>query len=66
MKKIKESVDFSREKTNVKPEIGIILGSGLGPLADEIEGVSIPYEEIPHFSVSKVPGHKGNLVTGEL
>ena len=66
MGKIKESVDFIRERTDVKPEIGIILGSGLGPLADEIEGVSIPYEEIPHFSVSKVPGHKGNLVIGEL
>ena len=66
MKKIKESVDFIREKTNVKPGIGIILGSGLGPLADRIKGVRIPYENIPHFPVSKVPGHKGNLVIGEL
>jgi len=66
MKKIGESVDFIREKTDVKPMIGIILGSGLGSLADEIEGVGIPYKNIPHFSVSKVPGHKGNLVMGEL
>ena len=66
MGKIRESVDFIRKKTNVKPGIGIILGSGLGPLADGIKGVSIPYEDIPHFPVSKVPGHKGNLVIGEL
>lgn len=66
MEKIKESVEFIREKTNLKPGIGIILGSGLGPLADEIEGVRILYKDIPHFPVPKVPGHKGNLVMGEL
>jgi len=66
MKKIKESVDFIQGKTDVKPEIGIILGSGLGSLADEIEGNRISYKDIPHFPLSKVPGHKGNLVTGEL
>jgi len=66
MKKIKESVDFIQGKTDVKPEVGIILGSGLGSLADEIEGNRIPYKDIPHFSIPKVPGHKGNLVIGEL
>jgi purine-nucleoside phosphorylase len=66
MKEIDESVEFIREKTDVKPEVGIIMGSGLGSLADEIEEVKISYKDIPHFSVSKVPGHKGNLVIGEL
>lgn len=66
MEKIKESVEFIRGKTDLEPEIGLILGSGLGSLADEIEGVRIPYKEIPYFPVSKVPGHKGNLVIGEL
>lgn len=66
MDKIKESVDFIQGKTDVKPEVGIILGSGLGPLADGIEGVRILYKDIPHFPVSRVPGHKGNLVIGEL
>ncbi len=66
MKKIKESVDFIQGKTDLKPEIGIILGSGLGSLADEIEGNRISYKDIPHFPVSKVSGHKGNLVIGEL
>ncbi len=64
--KIEESIDFIRGKRDVKPEIGIILGSGLGSLADEIEGVKISYKDIPHFLVAKVPGHKGNLVIGEL
>lgn len=66
MKKIKESVDFIRKKTDLKPKIAVILGSGLGPLADEIKGVKISYKDIPYFLVSKVPGHKGNLVIGEL
>ncbi|MCK4816698.1 purine-nucleoside phosphorylase [bacterium] len=66
MEKIKESIDFIRGKTDVKPGVGIILGSGLGPLADEIEGARILYKDIPHFPVSKVPGHKGNLVIGAL
>jgi purine-nucleoside phosphorylase len=50
-----------------KPEIGIILGSGLGDLADEIkDAVRIPYRDIPHFPLSTVPGHAGQLVLGKL
>lgn len=50
-----------------KPETAIILGSGLGNLADEIENaVVIPYSEIPHFVNSTVIGHKGNLICGSL
>jgi purine-nucleoside phosphorylase len=49
------------------PTIGVILGSGLGRLAEELEGaVAIPYGEIPHFPVSTVPGHAGRLVVGSL
>lgn len=45
----------------------MILGSGLGVLADEVEdAVSIPYEDIPHFAISTVPGHAGRLVLGRL
>ncbi|MGY0209244.1 purine-nucleoside phosphorylase [Bacillus subtilis] len=52
---------------NGTPEIGLILGSGLGVLADEIENpVAIPYEDIPHFPVSTVEGHAGQLVFGDL
>ena len=50
-----------------KPQIGIILGSGLGDMADAIEdAVIIDYHDIPHFPVSTVPGHKGRLVIGGL
>lgn len=49
------------------PEIGLILGSGLGVLADEIENpVTLAYEDIPHFPVSTVEGHAGQLVAGTL
>jgi purine-nucleoside phosphorylase len=47
--------------------VGIILGSGLGPLADEVQDATvIPYAEIPHFAVSTVAGHAGQLVAGTL
>ena len=45
----------------------MILGSGLGGFADRLErAVAIPYDEIPYFPVSRVPGHAGRLVLGEL
>ena len=62
-----EAADYIRTKTDVTPQIGLILGSGLGALADEISDASvIPYGEIPHFPVSTVAGHAGQLVIGEL
>lgn len=65
--KIKEAAAFIRNLSPAKPSIGLILGSGLGGLADEIQNpVRIPYQEIPHFPVSTVAGHDGNLVLGEL
>lgn len=65
--KIQESVEFINSKTNVKPKIGLILGSGLGVLGDEIENsVKIKYDEIPNFPVSTVEGHAGCLVIGQL
>jgi purine-nucleoside phosphorylase len=51
----------------VRPHVGLILGSGLGELADEIDDpTSVPYAEIPNFPVSTVPGHAGTLVLGSL
>ena len=56
-----------REATDVRPEIGLILGSGLSPLAEEVEhSVSFPYQELPHFPTSTVAGHVGRLVLGFL
>ncbi|CAH0345617.1 purine-nucleoside phosphorylase [Bacillus sp. CECT 9360] len=65
--KLEKAASFIEGKLDGKPEIGLILGSGLGVLADEIENpVKIPYEEIPEFPVSTVAGHAGQLVLGDL
>ena len=67
LQNIKESANFINEKINFNPEIGIILGTGLGGLVSEIEiHHSIPYNEIPHFPLSTVEGHSGRLILGTL
>ncbi|WP_028596195.1 purine-nucleoside phosphorylase [Paenibacillus assamensis] len=64
---INEAKDFILTKTNLRPTIGMILGSGLGGLADDIaNAVVIPYSEIPHFAKSEAVGHANELVIGEL
>jgi purine-nucleoside phosphorylase len=63
--RIQEAVAAIRSRMKVSPEIGLILGSGLGAYADQFEeSVVIPFEEIPHFPASRVAGHSGNLVLG--
>ena len=67
LQKIKESATFLKERTNYKPQVGIILGTGLGGLVAEIEiEHSISYKDIPHFPVSTVEGHSGRLIFGNL
>ncbi len=67
LNKIQETADFIRSKTNVNAQFGIILGTGLGGLVNEIEIIdSIPYTEIPNFPVSTVKGHQGRLIFGKL
>jgi purine-nucleoside phosphorylase len=62
-----EAADFIRSRTAHKPTIGLILGTGLNPLAEEMRAAEvIPYSEIPHFPVSTVEGHVGRLIIGEL
>ncbi len=64
---INDAAAFIRSKTNIKPEIGLILGSGLGSLAEQIEeATALPYGDIPNFPVSTVEGHAGQLVIGML
>ena len=59
--------DFIKGKIgDFKPEIGIILGSGLGELADEYCDIAIPYAEIPGFEASTVSGHKSRLVFANI
>jgi purine-nucleoside phosphorylase len=63
---ISEAVAAIRLQWDPTPRAGIILGTGLGGLAEEIEGVRIPYEAIPHFPRSTAISHAGNLVCGRL
>ncbi|EPZ37366.1 Purine nucleoside phosphorylase 1 [Anoxybacillus ayderensis] len=64
---IEQAAQFLKEKFPTSPQIGLILGSGLGVLADEIEqAIKIPYSDIPNFPVSTVEGHAGQLVYGQL
>jgi purine-nucleoside phosphorylase len=65
--KIQETADFLQSKTKVLPQIGIILGTGLGGLVKEIEIIdTIPYQTIPNFPVSTVESHAGKLIFGKL
>jgi purine-nucleoside phosphorylase len=62
-----KSAEFIAQRTKHKPIVGMVLGSGLNPLADEIEQADvIPFSEIPNFPVSTVQGHSGALVIGVL
>ena len=62
---ISESLNYIGKYTSQKPEIGLILGSGLGSFADTLDNMDrIPTEDIPHYPVSTVKGHSGNLVFG--
>ncbi len=67
LEKIKATSSFIKEKSNFNPDIGIILGTGLGGLVKEIEIVkSIPYKDIPNFPVTTVQGHNGRMIFGKL
>jgi purine-nucleoside phosphorylase len=67
LEQIDQIADFIRSKSSYHPQVGIILGSGLGALAASVESAAIiPSKEIPDWPVSTVEGHKGNLVVGQL
>ena len=64
---IKQTAEFIQQKVNFTPEVGIILGTGLGGLVNHIEiAHSLPYNEIPNFPISTVEGHAGRLIFGTL
>lgn len=67
MTKIETAIDAIRRRTKLEPQIGIILGTGLGAMVNEITiECSIPYEEIPHFPLSTVESHTGQLIFGTV
>lgn len=62
-----ESVEYIKTQISSAPRVGVILGSGLGDLVNGVEDKeTIPYGDIPHFPVSEVAGHKGQLVFGKI
>ena len=62
-----EAAQFILGRTQLRPRIAVVLGSGLGSFAEEVQGaVRIPYGDIPHFPVSTAFGHAGRLVIGKL
>ncbi len=63
----REAAESVRQRIQTVPSVGLILGSGLGPLVDEIRNAEIiPYQDIPHWPRSTVVGHAGRLVNGDL
>ncbi|MEO8404021.1 MAG: purine-nucleoside phosphorylase [Chitinophagaceae bacterium] len=67
LKDLKETVKFLQKEYKKAPQAGIVLGSGLGNFASQIEvEKEVPYEDIPHFPVSTVEGHSGKLIFGKL
>ena len=65
--KINEATGFIKKKCELSPRIGIILGTGLGKLATRMkQQVAIPYTDIPYFAISTAPGHRGDLLLGEI
>jgi purine-nucleoside phosphorylase len=65
--KIEEAQDYLTHKGAHKPQVGMILGTGLGGIAEKIDvDLRLPYEEIPHFPRSTIEGHKGSLVFGTI
>src|SRR5690349_17189756 len=67
MKQLKEAVKFLQKKYSSQPQVGVVLGTGLGKFVNEIEvEKEIDYKDIPRFPVSTVEGHTGKLIFGEL
>lgn len=65
--KVREAAAYVEKQTSLRPRVGLILGSGLGALADEMDDATfITYPSIPNFPESTVPGHKGRLAVGKL
>ncbi|HRO66701.1 MAG TPA: purine-nucleoside phosphorylase, partial [Pseudobdellovibrionaceae bacterium] len=65
--KLQETVGFLRTRTQIKPRIGIVLGSGLGAFVKEVNvEATVPFRDIPNFNAPTVEGHQGNLIFGTV
>lgn len=67
IQQIEEAAALIRERHSQAPDVGVICGTGMGALAEKVQGATtIPYDDIPHFPLSTVETHHGNLILGEL
>lgn len=67
VEKLTQTVSYIQSQCALRPQVGIILGSGLGSFSSQIQTeVSIPYKDIPHFSVPSIEGHRGHLLLGHV
>ncbi|WP_123041229.1 purine-nucleoside phosphorylase [Cohnella candidum] len=67
LERLQETKNYLASRTDITPRFGLILGSGLGEMADQLENATaVDYGDIPHFPVSTVEGHAGKLVFGRL
>ncbi len=67
VEKVNETIEVIRQHISETPEIALVLGSGLSPIANTLEeAVVIPYSELPHFQQSTAPGHEGRLIFGKI
>src|SRR5690606_31320960 len=65
--KIRDAVSSIQSRASIRPEIGVILGSGLGSVAEQLDdAVAIPYGEIPDFHATSIEGHSGRMVLGHF
>ncbi|HEX4066464.1 MAG TPA: purine-nucleoside phosphorylase [Acidobacteriaceae bacterium] len=65
--KASAAAEFVMARTELRPQIAVVLGSGLGAFAEQVErAAAIPFAEIPHFPQSTVPGHSGRLLIGTI
>src|SRR5262245_2085307 len=67
LENLEESVAYIRSRSQLKPRMGVILGSGLGSFVDQIQiETTLPYDEIPGFFLPSVEGHGGRLILGHV
>lgn len=67
IEKLQETTQYIRQKSQIKPKVGLVLGSGLGAFVKDVAVAdTIPYNELPHFHVPTVEGHKGRLILGHV
>ncbi len=66
-RRLEEAALHIKKLRDTRPRVGVVLGSGLGAFVDQIEGkVTIPYDDIPHFTTTTVEGHEGRLILGNV